>query len=392
MSAKLNLKSGCLSGPERGGILFVVGAWGIGGVERVTAVLSNAFVQHGYRVVIAAFSVDDACLLKTLDPRVRVERLSFPIRQMANLSRLQTILKTQGIRYIINQWCLPLPVTSLLNRARRGTEARLIAVHHNIPNQNGRINAARNSLLKMVWKVLSALSLRWVYKGSDAYVVLSKRFEAIFQTFIKLRCTPKLHTVTNPLTLPLASGGQPRENRLLYVGRLEEVQKKVSRIIDMWGVLSAKFPDWELDIVGDGPDRARLEAQASGMERIRFYGFQEPSSFYHRSRLLLLTSDFEGFPLVLAEAMVRGCVPVVLGSYPAAYDIVRGTNGVVVAPPYDGEAFVKVLADLMARPDVIRGMSETAVETVADYSVDSVMHIWQDLFRKLDGRRGDVSC
>ncbi len=364
------------------GVLFLLGGWNVGGVERVTVVLANEFVARGWKVTIVYFLHEDGALLSLLHPDVVVKTLNYPVGSKENQEKLRELFIERDVAFVLNQWCLPYPVTRLLRSASEGLPVRILAVHHNVPNNNGRIASARTCIHRLAWKILSSLSLRCVYKKSDAYIVLSKRFEPIFRAFTRLRHTPKLHTITNPLTVDPAPE-VPKEKVLLYVGRLEETQKRVSRIIDVWRILAPKFPDWRLEIVGDGPDRTRYEAQAEGLERITFYGFQAPAPFYAKAQLLLLTSEFEGFPLVLAEAMAAKCVLVVYGSYPAAYDIVRGTNGVVVAPPFNAETFAQVVGDLMASPQTIEAMAQTA-KTVADtFAVAPIATQWETLFASL---------
>lgn len=110
------------------------------------------------------------------------------------------------------------------------------------------------------------------------------------------------------------------------------------RIIETWKLLEAKYPDWRVTLLGDGPDRAGLEALAKqyGLLRLTFAGFQNPLPYYQRASILMLTSDIEGFPLVLAECMSYGVIPVVYASYPAVYDIVKDQeNGIII--PYKPE-------------------------------------------------------
>lgn len=362
------------------GVLFVLGVWGVGGVERVTVVLGNALAARGWLVTIVAFRFEDKTLLGGLDAGIAVKTLAFPVASTENEKALRALLLARGARVMVNQWALPFGVARLLRRAARGLPVRLVSVLHNIPDNNGRI-AATTGVRRWLWRRLSELSLRLVYRQSDAFVVLSKRFEPLFRRVTGLRDTPRLRTIGNPLTLPCAAG--QKASALLYVGRLEERQKRVARILEVWRLLAPRFPGWRLDIVGDGPDRAALEAQAKGLQRVAFHGFRDPVPYYASARILLLTSDFEGFPLVLLEAMSAGCVPIALGSYPSVYDIVRGTNGVVVAPPFEAEAFARVVGDLMECPAVLDGMAETARDTAAAYSVEATVARWESLFREV---------
>ena len=91
--------------------------------------------------------------------------------------------------------------------------------------------------------------------------------------------------------------------------------------------------------------------------------------------------------MVLVEAMAAKCVPVVLGTYPAAYDIVHGTDGVVVAPPFDCAEFAQVVGNLMRHPDLLGGLATVACETARGYSLEAVVARWEKLFGDLTAER-----
>lgn len=363
-------------------LLFIMGAWEVGGVERVTAVLGNELAARGWHVCVAAFEIRSREFLSILSPDIRLIDLAAPALSPEAETKLHHTLQSENIRFIINQWALPYKMTRFLHRAAAGLNIRLIATLHNIPTENGRTRATRNPLLRLAYKIASALNIRRVYHASDAYILLSKRFEPLFRRFTLLPRTPKLHTLPNPLTLP-PTPRAPKEKRLLYVGRLEETQKRVSRILALWRILAPDFSEWSLDIVGDGPDRANYEAQSANLPRITFHGFQNPAPFYAHAELLLLTSDFEGAPCVIPEAQSAGCIPIVLGSYPAAYDLLFGTNGIVLAPPFNPNTFAKAIADLMSRPDARQQMAEEARRTAANFAPATIATQWEKRLEQL---------
>lgn len=177
-----------------------------------------------------------------------------------------------------------------------------------------------------------------------------------------------------------------KENVLLYVGRLEEKQKKFSRVAAMWkDALADALPDWRLEIVGDGPDRAACEASLAGVPRVVFHGFQNPAPFYAKAKILVMTSDFEGFGLVLVEAMSAGCVPVVLDSFAAVHDIIDGANGngVLVPAPFDKKRFAASLAALMRDTPRLAAASAAARATSRNFSIATIVDKWEMLFTAL---------
>ena len=106
--------------------------------------------------------------------------------------------------------------------------------------------------------------MRYVYNNSDIYEVLSPSFIELFKSFTGIKNPTKLVAQTNPIT----TEGQVfthdldsshKEKEIIYVGRLDFVQKRVYRVIDTWKYLENRFPEWQLTIVGDGDDRNNLE-------------------------------------------------------------------------------------------------------------------------------------
>lgn len=187
----------------------------------------------------------------------------------------------------------------------------------------------------------------------------------------------------------LGKGFLLKEKEIIYVGRLDYNQKRVFRIVQTWALLEREFPDWHLTIVGDGLERSILEKLVADLDlkQVRFEGFQHPKPYYERASILVLTSEYEGFPLVLAECMSFGVVPVVYGSYLAVYDIIEhGKNGIVVQPKggkFDAEEMAGGLVRLMSDAGKRGSMVLAAMEKSRDYSIETIARKWEDLFTNL---------
>lgn len=385
-------------------ILFLIGKYpNYGGVESVTTILANAFVSKNMNVFIASFEQTIQDLDIGLSKEVELIKLSYPVLSRTNIKILQKIVNSKNIDFIINQWCLPLHVTYFCKLVIKGTECKLLAVHHNTPDKNSRIvdvelalekngsSKSKKLVLKMKHKLidwLTKVSLRYVYKNSLHYIVLSPSFINIFTQVTGISDSSKLISITNPITIDKA-GFKYNQNRkeklIIYVGRIDYNQKRVIRIIEIWERLFNQFPEWHLKIIGDGPEKKHLESEASKrkLSRITFEGFQNPAIYYQKASVLLLISDYEGFPLVLAEAMTFGTIPVVLGSYSAVYDIVTNNlNGLIVTPPYEIEKFVNVLATLIDDESTLKIMANAAIVKADEFNLDKIVNQWELLFHQ----------
>ncbi len=370
----------------RKSILYFMGAWDVGGVERVTAKLANEWVRRGWKVTIFAFRCDNPLLLADLSPEVVRVMPNVGSRTKASAEVLRRTLIERQVSFLVNDWCLPFRTTLFLRRACRGLDVRLIACLHNVPDTNNRIASTRNPLLRAAFRAVSSLNHFLTYFSCDRYVLLSESFKPIFRRVAGIPFARRLVAIGNPLTLPaLSDDAVPaKEDVLLYVGRLEERQKRFSRIVSLWKEhLADAFPDWRLEVVGDGPDRATYEASLAGVPRVKFLGFQNPADAYARAKVLLLTSDFEGVPLVLGEAMASGCVPCALGSFASVHDVLGSGGGVIVPMPYDATRFGETVSALLRDEPRLTEMAKQARNVAKSFSVEHIVDQWQQLFSEL---------
>lgn len=385
-------------------VLFLMGVYpGYGGVEKVSTILANEFVNKGIGVSIVSFEQPFPELAKEeLNPNIKLYKLDFPVNTKANRITLSRIIREKEIYILINQWCVPYYVTRLCRQAMKGTSCKLIAVHHNLPNTNARIkdieiaieqkrgNRAINLLKLFTVKTISRLSLRYVYEKSDRYILLSPSFIPLVKKFIWKRDSRKMLSIFNPITIDVSNKNDiAKQNEIIYVGRIEDNQKRTFRLVEIWKELEPLFPEWHFRIVGDGPDRQKLENNIKEQElkKISIEGFKDPLPYYKRASILLLTSEYEGFPLVIGEGMTYGVIPVVLGSYTAVHDIIdNGRSGIISPYPYSKDTFVHQLMDLMGNQELRKRMARDAVQASRKFEREAIVKEWMNLFQQLHNR------
>ena len=259
-------------------ILFLTKSFGIGGVEVVTMTLAKAFVKHGHQAYIFSFYRADEILEKQLPKDIPLFIANGYKNSKENVKMLRQLLIERKIDVVINQWGLPFLPIRVINKARKGLNVKVISVYHNQVDTNGKLKSCdqsiercQNRFLQYILKTkrffvktITGKSMRYVYNNSDIYEVLSPSFIELFKSFMGIKNPTKLVAQTNPIT----TEGQVfthdldsshKEKEIIYVGRLDFVQKRVYRVIDTWNYLENRFPEWQLTIVGDGDDRNNLE-------------------------------------------------------------------------------------------------------------------------------------
>ncbi|KAG1400358.1 hypothetical protein G6F59_013185 [Rhizopus arrhizus] len=189
-----------------------------------------------------------------------------------------------------------------------------------------------------------------------------------------------------PLLTPVSGNGR---KRLLAVGRLH-ADKGFDLLIQAFATLAPSHPDWDLVILGEGDERAALEAQvgkAGLASRISMPGRAgNVGDWYDSADLYVLTSRFEGLSNTLLESMASGLAAVSFDCDTGPREIVReGIDGVLVRPNGDVPALCKALADVMGNDAARQRMAQAATDVRARFSATRVLQQWQELFDDVRG-------
>ena len=324
-----------------------------GGIETVTTILANSFAEDGHNVAIVSFIHKSGTdLLNRLNKKVAWHELpEGEINADGNRTALLKILRNFKPDKIIFQDSyanIQYLLWSALVDWRGQTVQGLIVVEHSAPRWSpGRRTKPLSvkDFLKQV--VLFLLKPYFKYRRfryeshrrcelfdkADAYVILSKNYEQAIRRLVGSERLNKLHVIPNPSrSFNIDNNVECKRKQILFVGSLIHT-KGVEKLLSVWSVVAFAHPDWEFVIVGDGVLRQELESlvESKKIPRVRFAGFKKnPTVYYKQASIFVMASIFEGWPMVLGEAMSQGGVPVVYDSFAAALDIIDdGINGCV---------------------------------------------------------------
>jgi glycosyltransferase involved in cell wall biosynthesis len=211
--------------------------------------------------------------------------------------------------------------------------------------------------------------------------------EAHFGQRENFRVVP--HPMTGNRQVPFE---QRDPNLVVMLARLNQ-QKRLSHAIDAFALVVEAVPTARLEIYGQGEDRAALQSQIDQLglhASVTLPGYTaDPGAVYERAALSLLTSRYEGYPLVLLETLAHGC-PVV--SYDVKYGpreiISHGENGYVVrAGAY--KALARRAIEVLSDPERRRRLSEHAGTPDPEFSEHTFVARWSNIFRGLDAQGWD---
>ena len=217
---------------------------------------------------------------------------------------------------------------------------------------------------------------------TDRFITVSQKTERDLQA---IKRTNKSHVVPNGIDLNQITNVKPAETgfELLFAGRLIK-EKKVDLLLRSLPTVLKTCPDIKCMVVGDGPERSRLEELSRELElttTVEFAGFMEGYNeligTMKSSEVLVLPSEREGFGMVIVEANACG-TPVVVVDYPmnAAKDLVcEGRNGYISKPdPEDlAQTIIKTLKNRKEMVEISKSMSE-------NYDWDRIVDELEDVY------------
>jgi len=354
-----------------------------GGIERVVVNLAQGLSAHGHIVDVVLMRARGA-LLRELPAEVRVvdlrvpggHELTFPFA----LPGLVGYLRRRRPRSLYSGMT-SVNAIAITARALARVATQVVVSEHVPPS----INATTHPLKRAL-----PLLIRWTYPRADAVVAVA---HALADDLARVSRLPRerIDVVYNPavdaalLEQSRRDPGHPWFDDgvpvLLGVGRLVP-QKDFATLLEAFALVRRER-DVRLVIIGEGPERAALEARAGRLgvaEHVSMPGFSDvPAAFMARSAVFVLSSVFEGLAMVLMEALACGCPCVSTDCLSGPREILDGGRFGPLVPVGDAAALAAAIVATLDAP-IAR---ETLRERGAEFSVERSVEAYRSLFQRL---------
>lgn len=363
-------------------IVFLISSLNAGGAERVATTLCNAWVARNDSVTLVPTFSGGGNPFYALDKRVELTYLSSLVPVLAGSGK-RYLARLLALRRLVRE-CKPDVVISFLPNvnvaalaATAFTGMPCIVCERSDPSQMP---------IGRLWRVVCNL----FYRFADVVAVQTEAVASgIGRVYSGLR---RVVIVPNPLPEGLLqmradSGAVPNRRTLLSLGRLSQ-EKQVGQIVDVFASLTGDFPEWDLHVHGDGPDREALQVQIDTLglrERVFLKGQSiEPWQVMAKADAFVMNSRFEGFPNAMLEAMGVG-LPCVVADCPSGpRDISADGRDALLFSPGDFQGFRAALAQIMGDSDLRLMLGKQARAAVVErYSLEAVLKTWDGLFAEV---------
>lgn len=368
-------------------IVYVTDAFAVwGGIERVLADKMNVLAgRYGWTVTLLTLNQGEHPLTYELHSDVKHVDLGVRTHQQYQFHGIARLIKRRNLGQVLNNRirqvlaeidpdvivCVKLDFVNVLTRLKG--EKQLVVESHTLCNSE---KIEKTSWLRRMY----VRSLKKNIKKADVVVALTEGDAADWREKNKRVCV-----IPNTVHLNDSSSYSSCEQKtVIYVGRFS-LQKDIGSLLQIWEIVHQRYPDWRLDLYGEGEMKEYYRSKAHNMNAD--IHFCEPTldilEKYREHSILLLTSIYEPFGLVLPEAMSCG-LPVVAFDCPygPADIITDGVDGFLIKNR-DINDFVDKVFLLMGNSNLREKMGKAGIRSSKRYDKNRIMPMWQNLFEQL---------
>ncbi len=374
-------------------ILYVTDALAIcGGLERILIEKVNLLASmYGYEMYVVTVNQGDHPLVFPLSEQVHFRDLRILFHQQFRYKGFKRLMKMRELNRLFRQW--------LIEHIQQVRPDVIVSVRADqldaILEAKGNIPLVFESHVSRYAQRFSGANTFYLWQSTwfnrkvrhaDRVVALTEGDASDWRSL-----NPHVSVIPNVVHLNESGGYSSCEHkRAIFVGRFSE-QKDIGSLLRIWEMVNSRHPDWQLDIYGGygGEYEVFMAAIRQSHSHIVVHdATSEIFKAYRESSMLLLTSRYEPFGLVLPEAMSCG-LPVVAFDCPygPADIITDGVDGFLIANR-DVFAFADRVCQLIESRELRLEMGQAGVVSSRRYEATRVMPLWKNLFERLVEKSG----
>ena len=357
---------------------FLISDLNAGGAERATSSLANYFSQNGHSVEIITFK--DIESFYPLDDEVQHLRLGFDeIDLSLSLKRIFGAFKRMmKIRSFVKKRKLDV----LIGMSFSMTWYTVIATKF---TKTKSIGTERNNPYKYKATKINSFLRKFFYKLCDGYVFQTKKASLFFTDKLKKRDIIIPNAIFNKTVYELTPPAE-RERLICAVGRLNK-QKRFDILIDAFASIEKKIPEYKMIIFGEGELRSELEERIASYSldgRIFLPGTDQQSvKVVNRAEVFVLSSDLEGMPNVLMEAMAMGVPCVSTRCDMGPEELIENRENGILVDVGSTQQIADAILEIINDSSLSDKLSSNARKLLSTHSIDAISEKWLTFLKKI---------
>lgn len=363
---------------------------GLGGIQRVTAIKANALaeIEGNIVYVVVTDNWEKHQLVQCLSSKVNFinlyinyyaddyksgfHRFISNLRVFRHFKRLQKVISEIEPDILVSVGQSEKYIIPFL----RTKAVRIREIHF---NSNYREYTYKS---KFAVNILQYVDFHLFSKLYDKYVLLTEEDKKL-----NFPSDSNFVYMYNPSTFQVKDSIDctKRGHYVIAVGRLS-LQKNFQSLLRAWAIVAESVKDWKLVILGEGPERKKLESLVDLLginESVLLKGYSnEVDKELEHASIFVLSSIYEGFGLVILEAMSKG-LPVV--SYTCPYgprDIIKDGKSGFLVPLNNEKMLAERIVRLIKDKELRVTMGSEALRRVRDFDISVIVKQWMDLFKR----------
>lgn len=355
-------------------ICFLIGNLNLsGGTERVTTLVANALAERQHTVHVLNLYEGQSPFFELnsniLNHALSKKKLSLKMHALPTILKIRQFVQTHHIEHfvVVDSISCVVTVPALI-----GLNVQHICWEHFNFNIDLGVKLRR-------WG-------RWLAsRYCHDIVTLTQYDQHLWQKGLP-SMRANLHVIANPCTFAVQSNQMTlQQKRVLAVGRLQ-VEKGFDLLLQAWKQVIAVHPQWKLTIVGSGQEEQALKQQAQDLALVDNIEFIPKTAdvlhSYQQASIYCLSSRFEGFGMVLLEAMACG-LPIVAFDCPVGpHEILKNTQNTLVKAE-DSQALAVALQQMIQLDEPqYQAISESNKRFVQSYHIQSIANLWEQLLSR----------
>lgn len=355
-------------------ILLYIDNLYLGGAQRVMSNLANYFAKEGYDVVLVN-EIKPDINKKTYKINEEIKRIyleeksirGFFYRQVKRVCTLRSIIQDER----------PDVVLSFLGP----TNVRMLVA--TIGLNVKKIVSVRNDPYKEYGKGLKKIFVRELFKLADGCVFQTSDAASYFSNDVQ----KSSKVIYNPVNEVFYKTQRTNiKNEIVSIGRLQD-QKNPMLLIEAFGSIAKKYPDWKLCFCGEGELKSLLENRCKELgilSQVVFEGqISDVNKKLSNAAIYVLSSDYEGMPNALMEAMAVG-VPCVSTDCPCGgpRELIKDGKSGVLVPVGDVSKMADALERLIFKEEYRELLGEAAKRQALNFKFDKILKEWKDYLQK----------